>query len=635
MAGELEKLLVRLDADTAALRSALSGATRATDDWERRTNRSVKNSRRIYDDFSQGVTSALGKMGAAFGAAATLNFAATLITDAAALQNLAQSAGLTTDQLQGLQYASRAAGTDTKQFEQAISQFASKMGEFRAKSGELYTFLRDQLPVGRELLASTRSQSEALEAAARIVDNLATAEDKATFVKKAFGESAVALIPVFEKLANEGMDGVIIKAREMGQVIDKEAIENSKRLKIEIDMLTASIGTALTNALGTAAGHINRFAKAFFNAQAEIRSGSLGGSNLDEIKSIEKELDGLTGKLQKLSAVAQDMDGVSGPWARRAATEAAILEQRIFDLTNRLDALKSGGGKVAADTLHEVANAARDASGWVTTLSQSGWVTTSSEDNWRIKAKPNTSGTDAIREQHIARLEAEGKFTQAIEVQYAAQVEKFQRMLDQELITEAQFLQAREDANVALAQKIQNAYNESTKYAKAALDEIKNAISGPVMNAFDQWIMTGKLKAQDMFKSILAGIAKIIAQALILKPIMDSIFSLGNPIGSIIGSFLGGFRAQGGPVAAQRPYIVGEKGPELFVPNASGGIIPNSGLRGASPNQSVSYVYTIDARGADIGVADRIAETMRRMMASQPSAPAAVAAYNRRFPTRG
>jgi hypothetical protein len=38
-----------------------------------------------------------------------------------------------------------------------------------------------------------------------------------------------------------------------------------------------------------------------------------------------------------------------------------------------------------------------------------------------------------------------------------------------------------------------------------------------------------------------------------------------------------GFRAAGGPVAANTPYIVGERGPELFVPKQSGGIMPNSG----------------------------------------------------------
>lgn len=38
---------------------------------------------------------------------------------------------------------------------------------------------------------------------------------------------------------------------------------------------------------------------------------------------------------------------------------------------------------------------------------------------------------------------------------------------------------------------------------------------------------------------------------------------------------LGNGRASGGPVSANTPYIVGERGPELFVPNASGRIVPN------------------------------------------------------------
>jgi len=40
-------------------------------------------------------------------------------------------------------------------------------------------------------------------------------------------------------------------------------------------------------------------------------------------------------------------------------------------------------------------------------------------------------------------------------------------------------------------------------------------------------------------------------------------------------------RAAGGPVAASVPYLVGERGPELFVPDRAGTIVPNGG--GSSP----------------------------------------------------
>jgi hypothetical protein len=36
-----------------------------------------------------------------------------------------------------------------------------------------------------------------------------------------------------------------------------------------------------------------------------------------------------------------------------------------------------------------------------------------------------------------------------------------------------------------------------------------------------------------------------------------------------------GYRAEGGPVSRGQPYVVGERGPELFVPRGAGNIIPN------------------------------------------------------------
>ena len=54
------------------------------------------------------------------------------------------------------------------------------------------------------------------------------------------------------------------------------------------------------------------------------------------------------------------------------------------------------------------------------------------------------------------------------------------------------------------------------------------------------------------------------------------------------GGFVGGFKsvfsrllpgkASGGPVTAGSPYMVGERGPELFVPRQSGKIIPNGAM---------------------------------------------------------
>lgn len=47
-------------------------------------------------------------------------------------------------------------------------------------------------------------------------------------------------------------------------------------------------------------------------------------------------------------------------------------------------------------------------------------------------------------------------------------------------------------------------------------------------------------------------------------------------------------KANGGPVTAGRPYLVGERGPELMVPNRSGSIVPNGAMGGGvTVNQTV------------------------------------------------
>jgi hypothetical protein len=74
----------------------------------------------------------------------------------------------------------------------------------------------------------------------------------------------------------------------------------------------------------------------------------------------------------------------------------------------------------------------------------------------------------------------------------------------------------------------------------------------------------------------------------------DSDSGSGNSgIGSIFGTILSGLHfADGGDPPVGQASIVGEEGPELFMPRRAGTIVPNGGLGGGTVN------YHIDARGA-------------------------------------
>ncbi len=98
-------------------------------------------------------------------------------------------------------------------------------------------------------------------------------------------------------------------------------------------------------------------------------------------------------------------------------------------------------------------------------------------------------------------------------------------------------------------------------------------------------IIDGSGNAADAFKNmakqILAQIVRMQVQSMV-----SSIFGTGATGGAggggFLGSLLGGLfgRASGGPVNARQPYVVGESGREMFVPNQAGRIIPAKALRG-------------------------------------------------------
>lgn len=129
-----------------------------------------------------------------------------------------------------------------------------------------------------------------------------------------------------------------------------------------------------------------------------------------------------------------------------------------------------------------------------------------------------------------------------------------------------------------------------TKKFKSAAEELGLTFS----SAFEDAIAGGK-----RFSEILHGLEqdtlRIITRKLVTEPLAGAITSKISGSGiwdfftNILGSFFGGARAIGGPVAAGVPYLVGERGPELFLPRRSGVVIPNDDLASAgAPNINIT-----------------------------------------------
>jgi len=100
--------------------------------------------------------------------------------------------------------------------------------------------------------------------------------------------------------------------------------------------------------------------------------------------------------------------------------------------------------------------------------------------------------------------------------------------------------------------------------------------------------ITGAQKFSDAIKNMAKSVIDSLIQMLVQKYIVDAAFGAitagigGGPKAPAAGPSPSkvGFAARGGPVTGGRPYVVGEKGPELMIPSGNGSIVPNDKLGG-------------------------------------------------------
>jgi hypothetical protein len=140
---------------------------------------------------------------------------------------------------------------------------------------------------------------------------------------------------------------------------------------------------------------------------------------------------------------------------------------------------------------------------------------------------------------------------------------------------------------------------QSVKLSKAMGESFAESFKG---------IVYGTMTVSDAFRNMLNRIADFFidtAAQLAANQLQRSILGLfGNmfdfrtaPLNDIQNTPV--YAANGGPVGYKNPYIVGERGPELFVPNQSGNIIPNHDLAGIGGG-STNIVVNVDASGSSI-----------------------------------
>jgi len=208
------------------------------------------------------------------------------------------------------------------------------------------------------------------------------------------------------------------------------------------------------------------------------------------------------------------------------------------------------------------------------------------KDKDKLRAKTNkliTAGLgDLEKENELNRAIIAGKEEEFL-IEDAIKTKVEEMGLTMETINKGQLQRIRDGViiNKDLKEQAENAKKVEEAFkniAKSVQDDIKEGIKGLIKGT-----------------STLADMLNKVADKFLDLAIDQAFGSVGGGgIFGFLGNIFGGKKASGGPVSSGKSFLVGEKGPELFVPRSSGTIVPNNQLGGGG---STSVVVNVDASG--------------------------------------
>ena len=134
---------------------------------------------------------------------------------------------------------------------------------------------------------------------------------------------------------------------------------------------------------------------------------------------------------------------------------------------------------------------------------------------------------------------------------------------------------------------------------------IRLFVVGPILeklaSIFGIKMVDGVMRQVDAQKQLNSQLKKTIVLKTILA-FLGGGFANGGAIGYANGGTIGygGARAAGGPVASKNAFLVGERGPELFIPNTAGRVVSNEASGGMGGEVNVNFnINAVDAAGVD------------------------------------
>lgn len=494
-------------------------------EFARNMGKAVGMSRRDMRQLQRDAGRAMRRIAMA-AAAAGAAMVAMAVRSMGAIDKLAKTSdklGVPTEALAGLQHAAELSGVSVETFNMALQRMVRRVAEAANGTGEAVKALKE-LGIDAEAL-NKLSPDKQFERIAEAMEKVSGQGDRVRLAMKLFDSEGVALVNTLG-MGVEGLQQAQAEAEKFGTAIGRVA---AKQVENANDALTRAKGAATgfghSLAVG-AAPYVEHIGGLLTDAATESDgfADSITTTSQKVIALIALMVEAFDHLRRTVRGVGTAMGGLAG----RAATgfqrsEGLPLAQRVgasiaglFGNENVLGG-RDDLGAVVSDALEPDF----DAGEWIDRIGE-------------------------IAAQSRERAEAE--------------VRKRREMNGPLLLPNDELEAVEDNANKSV--------DAISTYADQAARNIESSFADFLFDPFKDGL-------KGMLKGFVDTIRRMVAEAAAAK-------LLGGGLGGALSGFLGWMglgglpgRAVGGPVSAQSSYMVGENGPEVFVPQTAGRIEPN------------------------------------------------------------
>ena len=400
----------------------------------------------------------------------------------------------------------------------------------------------------------------------------------------------------------------------------KQAFANvqNKLTSLQKTAKTVSVGLATFFGFSAAIGGVKRLDAFLEDAEKNAKRLGLTSQDLDKLTIATGYADDKMMKLQRTVALgAAKLAGAfsSGDIAAQAfairAERAAIAMKPLTDEAAALQSQFDDLGQSETFLANKTMNRARAMRAEAEGLQQGDPLAAQAKRNEALKLEfEATKSLIQIDKEYASQQEAIGVLQMQISGRTISTAKELEQLRKQEGILYQKMAVSDKSQQIEIRKELITTY-ERIRDLQIEQGRLSMEAGAMIAQGFEDAILSGQ-KLGEVVRSLGRDLVRLVFSQLVTQPLAAGIG------GAIKSAF--GFRAMGGPVSSGSPYVVGEKGPELFVPHASGTIVPNNkmGSSGGGGSGGVTVNYNIAAGVSRAELAPILEQERRRLKAEIP-----------------